>query len=105
MAEADLSKIINLIMENPTLIEQIKGLAAKSDEEKLTVAEENPPEVESKTDYTPPSAATYEEANTHPRSRRKNLLYAIKPYLSSERGKAIETMLSIADILDMIKTR
>ena len=32
MAEADLSKIVNLIMENPKLIEQIKNLASQNSE-------------------------------------------------------------------------
>ena len=39
MAEADLSKIVNLIMENPKLIEQIKNLASQNSENKESEAE------------------------------------------------------------------
>ena len=34
---------------------------------------------------------------------RKELLCALKPYVSSERAHAIDTMLSIIDVLDMMK--
>ena len=105
MAEADLSKIVNLIMENPGLIEQIKKLGASDggNDASSSVEQSNAPD---ETTDTAPKLPTYEEKrqNTHS-SKRKELLYAIKPYLSSERGKAIETMLSLADILDMMKTR
>jgi hypothetical protein len=50
MAETDLSKIVNLIMENPKLIEEIKNLGAKESEkesEAVSVApEEAPPQKE-----------------------------------------------------------
>ena len=105
MAEADLSKIISLIMENPSLIEQIKALTVKegNSPEEQSIETKNEP-AEGVT-YTPPEAATYEEKKPFGHSRRKNLLYAIKPYVSGERSRAIETIVSIADILDMMKTR
>lgn len=100
MAEADLSKIVNLIMENPTLIEEIRSMAKKSDatEEKSLVAEEN--EVENK--EAEPTIIK-EEIKKAEGTPRKELLCALKPYVSSERAHAIDTMLSIIDILDMMK--
>ena len=105
MADTDLSKIVSLIMENPTLIEEIKALAKKGNDapdEAISEAEREP---DSETTFTPQAGATYEEKRSNGNSRRKNLLYAIKPYVSDERSRAIETMISIADILDMMKTR
>lgn len=98
MAEADLSKIVNLIMENPALIEQIRALANS----------ESPPADENKESEgevaevaaVPP---TYKPESSATRQRRTHLLSALKPYISPERGKAIETMIGIADALDAIK--
>ena len=39
------------------------------------------------------------------RSNRSQLLCAFKPYVSGERAKAIDSMLAIADILDMMRAR
>ena len=95
MAEQDLSKIINLIMENPDIIERIKNLG--KDES-----------ADGKDEVIAPPTDSGEEKEIAPQkkpSRRRELIYALKPYLSDERGRAIETMLSIADVLDMMKTR
>ena len=104
MAEADISKIVGLIMQNPSLIEQIKNLADGSGEPKIEASEENASEIESSesetaTQSTPP-------VNTvGTKSKRRELLSALKPYLSEERSHAIDALMSIADILDMVKTR
>lgn len=104
MAETDLSKIVNLIMENPKLIEEIKNLGAKenateSEGVSITPEEEVPPQKEAE---APASAELKENVN---RLRRKDLLSALKPYVSEERSKAIDSMMSIADILDMMRTK
>ena len=97
MAEADLSKVINLIMENPSLIEQIRSMVsdAEQNEDK---------ESESKSDATPPPSPETKDtyAKSHA-SKRNDLLRAIRPYLSEERAKAIESMITIADILSVAK--
>lgn len=104
MAESDLSKIVNLIMENPALIEQIKQLGASSETANEAPAQKTIPEPPEESGGTQEGLATYQE-KPQGNSKRRELLYAIKPYLSNERGKAIETILSIADIIDMMKTR
>lgn len=102
MAEADLSKIVGLIMENPKLIEEIKGLTAKSEnEESGETASRSEAEPEIKIE----EASAEKDKGSDKRMRRKELLHALKAYVSEERGRAIESMLSIADILDMMKTR
>ena len=101
MAEADLSKIVGLIMENPEIIEKIKELSSKS--EAASDSKESAPENKSSeavSEQPPISTAVSSK-----RAKRKELLYALKSYVSEERGRAIESMLSIADILDLMKTR
>ncbi len=90
MAEADLSKIVSLIMENPSLIEQISNLAKQS--------EDSSPEAEPVAEAP---VITEPKVNSPKKLHRTQLIGAIKPYLSPERRKAVETMLSIMDILDI----
>lgn len=83
-------------MENPSLVEQIRNLAANGTKE-----DEASPEKAEETASAPASlykdaADTYENPQS---SRRNQLLRAVRPYLSEERGKAIESMITIADII------
>ena len=109
---ADISKIIGVIMENPDLIEKIKELAAgtkneNTETEKKTadVATEPSDTMQvshnAKTDSATEAAAPI--LNT--KKRRHDLLCAIKPYVSEGRGKAIDTMLSVIEVLDIVKAR
>ena len=103
MAEADLSKIVNLIMENPKLIEEIKNLASNGP----TQAEPTP-EVGSDEEVSvniPEEATTYTPEKPNIGARRKDLLSALKPYVSEKRAQAIDSMMTIAEILDVMKTR
>ena len=97
MAEADLSKVISLIMENPSLVEQIRNMVNSS--EKVA---ESPKEKTAEPQTALPSVDddTYSDSGT---ARRNELLRAIRPYLSEERGKAIESMITISDILSIAK--
>ncbi len=101
MAEADLSKIVSLIMENPKLIEEIKGLA----EEKNEPVNENTENTERQAQASEVLGATYEPVQNAVKLKRRDLLSALKPYVSEERGRAIDSMMSLSDIFDMIKTR
>ena len=101
MAEADLSKIVGLIMENPEIIEKIKELNSKSDTASdIKESESEKEEKETSVEDTPIIAP-----ESSKRTKRKELLNALKAYVSEERGRAIESMLSIADILELMKTR
>ena len=99
MAEADLSKIVSLIMENPALIEQIRELT-KADGEKTAETA-----VESHEEETPAVSAPVIKEENPSRIRRRELLSALKPYLSQTRAGAIDSMMSIAEILEVMKTR
>ena len=97
----DLSKVIGLIMENPKLIEEIAGLAKASSE----------PTPEPKSEETKPQISEAIQTQSQPtyrhtdKSSRAQLLGALKPFVSQERAKAIDSMITIADILDVMKTR
>ena len=94
----DLSKIVSAIMENPDLIERISALATEGQKSEEATEKGEPIE-----------DASVNLANDAPplkdSSNRKRLLYAFKPYLSTERAKAIDSMLTIADILGAMKAR
>ena len=92
MAEKDLSRIIDLIMANPNLIKEIQALAENGEgdgKEKEPVQE----------------IPAVSPEKTQSRSKRRELLCALKPYLSEERCRAVDQMLSISDILEMMRKK
>lgn len=95
----DLARIVNLIMENPRLIEEISSLAKGEKKETAARAPEPaapPPEPEKKEDVKA-------SAPVRQHSRRGELLSLLKPYLSERRASAIDSMMSVADILTMMR--
>nr|MBE6545435.1 hypothetical protein [Oscillospiraceae bacterium] len=104
----DISRVVGLIMENPGLIEQISNLARSAPAE--TAEAESPPADEVQTEAAPIKEEAVSATPTYPphggiRGDRARLLGALKPYVSKERAKAIDSMISIADILDMMRSR
>ena len=100
MAETpDLGSIVNMIMSNPELVSKIAGMAKNM--EKPSESEPEPSEAKPALaeEHTPVS--TSEERRLH----RARLASAMKPYLSKERAQAIDTMLGIADILELTRGR
>lgn len=96
----DLSRIVSLIMQNPQLISEISNLAkadAPPHEESSAPIEEESPVSVSETPITQDSA--------NRRNARSQLLCALKPYVSKERAGAIDSMISIAEILEVMKAR
>lgn len=100
----DISKIVQTIMANPELVESISKLMASEEES----ADQAPPKTEEKLPEpkvpSPPEAPAVSEP-IGKRERRTRLLSALKPYMSGERAKAIDSMISIVDVLDIMKTR
>ena len=111
----DLSKIISAVSENPELIAGFKSLFSssvfKSDskederekteepiEEAKNVFKENTENMEKES----VAVAKMSESAVR-KKRRKELLCALKPYVCNERSKAIDTMLSLTDVLDILK--
>ena len=122
----DLSRIVNLILSNPKLIEEISALAKSDgagstpDAGEPTVAETSAPAADTVAEVSAPaetdipvgaaeSAASDAAVPTAAgvklhRETRSHLLSALKPYLSDNRRKAVDSMLQIADLLDVFKT-
>ncbi|MBR5241801.1 MAG: hypothetical protein IKV20_01560 [Clostridia bacterium] len=92
----DLSRIVGLIMENPRLISEINELVRESGqtEEVASAPEEAVPV----TSQTPPPQIKQ-------RDRRAALLCALKPYVSEKRAQAIDSMITITEMIDMMKAR
>lgn len=102
----DLGRVIGLIMENPALVEQISNLAKQSTADSkepsaVDTAEEKLPRNEVVEERVTP---TYSPVSSQ-KSNRAQLLGALKPYLSEERAKAIDSMISISEVLGMMKGR
>lgn len=104
----DIGRVVSLIMENPELIEQISSLTkqmptSNENDEITKKGEEKKDVVQESGDTVMTNLPTYHEQQG--RTNRAQLLCALKPYVSKERAKAIDSMISIADILDMMKGR
>jgi hypothetical protein len=91
----DLSRIVNLIMQNPELIEQISALAKSDQTEEAHTEEEINEDVETVADVS-------NTPKRDMRSHRHELLSAMKPYLSEGRRSALDSMSSILDIFDVM---
>ena len=103
MAEADLSKIVNMIMENPKLVEEIRDMVSRSEKADDSI-EDTVSENEKAATAMPEVSETDTYVKSHS-SRRNDLLRAMRPYLSEKRGSAIESMITIADILFTIREK
>jgi hypothetical protein len=101
----DLSNVISLIMENPSLVQQISNLAKGQNESTPDDLQQKTEEKVVKEQVEEPTSAPTYAPILNQRSNRTQLLGALKPYVSKERAKAIDSMISIADILDMMKAR
>ena len=97
----DIGRIIQLIMENPNLVDEISRLAKTDSTEaaKVEIKEEE------KAPLPIPQKESSSSSELPKKQKRTELLGALKPYLSGERAKAIDSMLSVVEIIDMMKTR
>ncbi len=101
----DIGRVVQLIMENPQLIAQISNLARQDASANNEDTAEKAEKVEdAAAEAVQPIQPTYAPV-VQKRSNRSQLLCAFKPYVSGERAKAIDSMLAIADILDMMRAR
>ena len=91
----DLSKIVNLIMQNPDLIQQISALASAE-------ADATPEAVEEVVETQTPDQPISPGNGRNMRAHRHELHSAMKPYLSESRRTAIDSMASILDIIDVM---
>lgn len=101
----DVSRIVSLIMENPALIEQISALAKQdgrqNEQKEVTPSESTPPTPQMETPVAAQSVRSVPSSTVS----RTQLLTALKPYISKGRSDAIDSMISIGEILDMMRSR
>lgn len=95
MPEADLGKIVGMIMENPELIESIRKMGENADTK--------PPD-KNETEELPTVAQAPKISRPEP-SKRSELLRALSGFLSPERQRALESMISVASVLDTMKSK
>ena len=102
----DISKIIGIIMENPDIIARIRSLADESDIRSAPSAAES--SVTNERDTVSVSGSTHEcksQTSAEANRRRRELLTALKPYVKCERARAIDTMLTVIDVIGVMKER
>ena len=90
----DLSKIVSMIMERPELVAEIAALG--KDEAKASE-----PEKREAVPAEEIAVPTYKSET----DKRTRLLYALKPYLSESRAKAIDSMLTFGEVFDMMRSK
>ena len=94
MAELELSKVVNMIMENPELVEKIRSLGMEKDVHEVEKAE-IPQE------KTAPVISLHNEKS----SKRRELLSALKSFLSEDRQKSLESIMNVADVFDAVRRK
>ena len=100
---ADISKIVGAIMQNPELIGKIKELASSAEPPETSGV---PDEAETVTHILQNSGeAGVDKEPSRADRRRRELLCALKPYVSKERARAIDSMLSFATVFNIIKEK
>ncbi len=100
----ELSRIVNLILDNPKLVEEISKMARTDAQNEDTEAEPTA-EISDSAESVSASAEHTPEPRTSKQDRRGVLISAIKPYLSESRARAIDSMVSVAQMLEIIKLR
>ena len=104
MSDTDLSRIVSLIMKNPKLIEEIKALGSKDTKEQDEKASADNEATATLIEAKQTAEASGEPTENVGRIKRRELLSALKPYVSENRAKAIDSIMSIADIIDMMRS-
>ena len=84
-------------MDNPKIVGEISDMVRS---EKSEPAENTATSSPAKKEVV---AAPAPSAENQKAKSRKDLLYALKPYLSEKRGNAIDSMLSVAEVFTMLK--
>ena len=109
MSDIELGSVISMIMENPELIAEIKRLAEKKSEESVPNDKVIAPQSVTESVNTSPEEKTVStpapERRPRSKGKRSELLHALSPYISEGRQKALETFMTIADILDMMREK
>ena len=105
----NISDVINVILQNPEMLGMIKSLVGNQQEkteEASVVSENSDLTPETASEEAAPAAILPSEGISAPdqkSERRRQLLSALKPYLSPTRARAIDSMLGFTEIFDVIR--
>ena len=95
----DLSKMVSMIMENPSLMAEL-GRVASGVGQTGDMTEDK-----TESDALPTAREPDEPRWGGKRERRHRLMGAIREYLSEPRAKAVDTMMNLFDIIDLVGGR
>jgi len=90
----DISKVVSMLMQNPEIIASIGAMLSKGKTDEPTKEE---PKEDIETSVTPSEPVVRRKSN------RAALLGALKPYLRESRAGAIDSMISILDVLEVMR--
>ncbi len=104
MEGTDISRLVSLIMDNPELVASIKKLASNTEPEggKKDDVKQDIESADAVSEVFAKTEPTYKHNGG---KKRNDLLCAIKPYVSEKRAGAIDTMLSVFDIIELLSVR
>ena len=123
MAENTLEEMLKKIIDNPDVMSKVSSIAEKSKDKGLestlpeiieAIAPQVGKSVEEKAQKTDTSPAKSEKSSTtllfepfnkfsEKITKNSDLLLALKPYLSNERGDMIDNIVKMAQIADLMK--
>ena len=99
----DLSRIVGLIMENPQLIEEISSLVKQDEKSEKSSVQSQVSESSQDASIASNGAELKTKVDNIRKNNRSELLNAFKPYISSNRAKAIDSIISITNVLDAMR--
>lgn len=102
-ATPDISRMVKLILENPGLMAQIRDAVAQDPPTDLTA--QSTPAEEADEELTPVATAAPTGEDSGGAVRRQRLLKALRPYVSAERARAIDTVIALSDVLGLMRGR
>ena len=100
----DIGKLVELIMKNPQIIEQISNLALADKDAQGTTGQASEASDEPMIAESTSSEAGAFSSESEGKKRTR-LLYALKPYLSERRAKALDSVMTFSEIFDTMKSR
>ncbi len=101
----DLSKLLSSVMSNPGAMNMLSsllgGMSGDKKEEKATLSRQNE-KCEEK--HLPPPCALPQDKELTANEKRRQLLLALKPFLSPERRQALDRILMISEALALLQS-
>lgn len=101
----DLSSVVGMIMQNPELIAKISELASSqkhNSQEEVSAPEAEPDYVKTVKEA---DATDAPQNDLTKRERRAGLISAMRPYLSDDRARTLDTMMTVLEMVDAVRRK